>query len=111
MTCCSTLKVVSFSRAEMYCDNLISGTEEADESFPPIFEIFERSGCTLDARSKGRKSCSKRLYKSFTSWDAQEITPLEAYKRIEIDQFVSAREMALFVRHNEQLYKKIWPRF
>jgi hypothetical protein len=43
-TCCSTLSAVSFSKAETYCDNLISGTEEADESFPPIFEIFERSG-------------------------------------------------------------------
>uniref|UniRef100_A0A0A9CWE9 Eif3 n=1 Tax=Arundo donax TaxID=35708 RepID=A0A0A9CWE9_ARUDO len=76
--CCSTLSVVSFSKAEMYCDSFTSGTEEADESFPPIFDIFERSGSIFDARSRGRNSCSKRLYRSFTSWEAQEITPFDA---------------------------------
>lgn len=59
-TCCSNLRVASFSSAGIYWDSCTSGTDDADEILPPTFEIFVNKGWTFDARSRGRNSCSKR---------------------------------------------------
>lgn len=80
ITCCSNLRVASFSSEGIYSDNWISGTEEAEDSLPPSFDIFMSKGCTFNARSKGENSCSKIWYKSLTSCVTHDITLFDTWK-------------------------------